>query len=598
MKRNRFIENKNMYENFRQGNSVLSMPTNYFRIRHLSVLLFGVLLLGIASCSDYLDTVPGDKYDDNAIWSSSTLVEGFVYNIYNGIPYPYQWYMSASLVDEAIPYQNDGIITKVVTSTLTPEDQGAFVSNWALCMENWYWKSAYSNIRACNLFLSKIDDTSFTDSSEKQQLIGEVHFLRAYFYYLLMTQYGGVPLIDKVMNVGDSYEVARNTFAETIDFIIADLDAAVADSKLSSQTDKNRATEGAVYALKSRVLLYAASDLHHSTSWQNGYAHPELVGYTTDNQQELYKEAKAAAEKVMNMGTYSLYNAYTDKAVNFQQLFLKMTSDEQIFITTYDKVNIHYYGTDWLAWVCGTPSYGGFALNQVTANLADAFENSDGTTFNITTQASDPFSNRDPRFEATVLHNGSSWYYNNNGTLTATTIDLSEYGADSYYTPYGVTGYYIKKFISITDGDNTYYYGARQPQPYIQIRYAEVLLNYAEACLGIGGSTEEANARSAMNLIRKRAGMPDVTDTGSALLARYRNERRVELAWEGHRLWDVRRWMIGAQGYVNARGMFYDYSTYSEFDYQTRAWNNSHYLIPIPRTEINKDSKLIQNPGY
>jgi starch-binding outer membrane protein, SusD/RagB family len=568
--------------------------------RYIRLLFIGIascLVFGLTSCKDYLDTTLADSYDEVSIWSSSSLVESFVYSIYNGIPYPYQWYMSASLVDEAIPYQTDGIITKVNTSTMTPDDLGAFANNWALCMENWYWKSAYTNIRACNLFFSKIDQTPFAESSEKQQLIGEVHFLRAYFYYLLMTQYGGVPLIDYVFNVGDSYEVARNTFAETVDFIVADLDAAVADSKLSSQTDKTRATEGAVYALKSRVLLYAASDLHHSTSWQNGYAHPELVGYTTDNQKELYQAAKTAAEKVMTLG-YELYNAYTDKAVNFQKLFLQTTSKEQIFITQYDKVNIHFYGTDWIAWVCGAPSYGGFALNQVTANLADAFENADGTTFSMTAQSYDPFSNRDPRFEATLLHNGSSWYYNNNGTLTASTIDLSEYGADSYYTPYGVTGYYIKKFISTTDGENTYYYGARQPQPYIQIRYAEVLLNYAEACLGIGGSTEEANARSAMNLIRERAGMPDVTDTGSALLARYRNERRVELAWEGHRLWDVRRWMIGSEGYANARGLFYDYSSYSEFDYETRAWKNCNYLIPIPRTEINKDSQLIQNPGY
>jgi len=192
-----------------------------------------------------------------------------------------------------------------------------------------------------------------------------------------MTQYGGVPLIDKVMNVGDSYEIPRNTFEETVNFIVADLDAAVANGRLSAQTDKTRATEGADYALKSRVLLYAASDLHHNTTWQNGYAHPELVGYTTDNQKDLYKAAKAAAEKVMTLG-YELYDVNSNKATNFQQLFLQMSSKEQIFITQYDKVNTPYWATDWLAWVCGTPSYGGWGLNQVTANLADAFENADG----------------------------------------------------------------------------------------------------------------------------------------------------------------------------------------------------------------------------
>lgn len=564
------------------------MKSNFNKI---FVTIFFISLFGLSSCSDYLDTVPGDKLDDNVLWSNPKLVEGFVFHIYQGIPYPYQWYMSASLVDEAVPIQNDGIVTKVITSTMTPDDQGVFANNWACAMENWWWKSVYSNIRSCNMFFEKIDKTNFTDDSYKQQLIGEVHFLRGYFYYLLMTQYGGVPLIDRVINIGDSYEIPRNTFEETVNFIVADLDAAVSNGKLSNQTDKTRATEGAAYALKSRVLLYAASDLHHSTTWQNGYDHPELVGYTINNQEDLYKAAKAAAEKVMKLG-YELYNVNSDKAVNFQQLFLQMSSNEQIFITQYDKMNTPYWATDWLAWVCGTPSYGGWGLNQVTANLADAFENADGTKFNIITQSANPYSNRDPRFEGSILHNGSAWFYNSWGYLSPTTIDITN-GPDNNNG--NTTGYYIKKFISVTDGENTWYYGSRQPQPYIQIRYAEVLLNYAEACINLG---DDVDARSAMNLIRERAGMPNVTESGPALLERYRNERKVELAWEGHRLWDVRRWMIGAEGYSNAKGVKVENNKYTEFDFETRAWKNSHYLVPIPRTEINKNSALIQNPGY
>jgi len=578
-------------QNYEQVLSVFNAKNKNDLMKQLFISLSFILFLGFSSCGDYLDTVPGDKLDDNALWLNPSLVEGYVFHIYQGIPYPYQWYMSASLVDEAVPIQNDGVVTKVVTSTMTPDDQGVFANNWAASMENWWWKSAYSNIRSCNMFFEKIDQTKFTDDSYKQQLIGEVHFLRGYFYSLLMTQYGGVPLIDKVMNVGDSYEIPRNTFEETINFIISDFDAAISDGKLSNQTDKTRATEGAVYAMKSRVLLYAASDLHHSTSWQDGYAHPELVGYTTDNKKTLFTAAKAAAAKVMTFG-YNLYDVNPDKAANFQELFLQMSSIEQIFITQYDKVNTPYYATDWVAWVCGTPSYGGWGLNQVTANLADAFENSDGSTFNINAQSANPYSNRDPRFDGTILHNGSSWFYNSWGSLSPTTIDITQ-GPD--YKDGGSTGYYIKKFISNKDNENTWYYGSRQPQPYIQIRYAEVLLNYAEACIGL---REDDNARTALNLIRKRAGMPDINESGAALVTRYRNERRVELAWEGHRLWDVRRWMIGSEGYANARGVKMENNAYTEFDFETRAWKNSHYLIPIPRSEMNKNSALIQNPGY
>ena len=460
-------------------------------------------------------------------------------------------------------------------------------------MDGWWWAYVWRNIRACNLFFDKIEFANNTDADYKEQLKGEVHFLRAYFYYLLLVQYGGVPIIDWVVNIGDDYNIPRNTFEETINFIVSDLDAALTDNRLASQTDKTRATIGAVLALKSRVLLYAASDLYHSNaSWAAGFGHPELLGYSNGNRNELYRKAKEAAEGVMSLG-YSLYESYPDPAENFQQLFLEMSSNEQIFIAFYDKEN-HYWPTDWIAWVYGTPSYGGWALNQVTGNLANAFENRDGTAFNFAAQIENPYANRDPRFYATILHHGSPWYVNSFGTLTPTTIDITtETGAD--YNKGSTTGYYIKKFIS--PAENDYYNGTAQPQPYIQIRYAEVLLNYAEACLGLG---DEANARFALNLIRKRAGMPDIPagESGQALIERYRNERRVELAWENHRFFDVRRWMIPQQAYVDAIGVAFDGMSFTEVVYEHRAWNDSHYLVPINYEEMQKNTALIQNPGY
>jgi hypothetical protein len=202
-------------------------------------------------------------------------------------------------------------------------------------------------------------------------------------------------------------------------------------------------------------------------------------------------------------------------------------------------------------------------------------------------------SGRDPRFEASILHNYSQWYawgYEN-------WIDIaSPWGADYVSLETQGTGYFMKKFISPLEND--WYYGTPQPQPYIQIRYAEVLLNYAEACLALG---EEGLARSAMNEIRSRAGMPDIpaSESGDALLQHYRNERRVELAFEGHRFFDVRRWLIAPEAYVPAKGVAFDYSEYTEIVVDpNRKWNNSHYLIPIQRTEINKNTALTQNPLY
>ncbi len=553
-----------------------------------------IFLLIVPSCTkDFLDTQPGDQYDDATIWENENLAESFLFRIYQGVPYPFQWYVCGALVDEAVPVQNDGVVTRILTSTMTPEEQASFTDNWANCMDNWWWGKVYSNIRACNLFLDKISNANIEDESKRAQMTGEAYFLRGYFYYLLMAQYGGVPIIDHVMNIGDNYNIPRNTFKETIDFIVKDLDEAVSDGKLTNQTDKTRATEGAVLALKSRVLIYAASDLYNNNgSWAPGYSHPELVSYMGGDRNAIYKAAKDAALAVINMSKYSLYKKYPDPSENFQKLFLEMSSAEQIFIYQMDKIKTYYWGTDWIAWIYGTPGYGGWGLDQVTGNLADAFENADGTPFNFEDRKNDPYSDRDPRFYATVLYNGAPWFVNSWGTLSHSNVDIA--GVDGHNSS---TGYYIRKFIS--PGENDYYFGKRQPQPYIHIRYAEVLLNYAEACLGL---KEEDQARDALNQIRQRAGMPDIPDseTGEALLKRYRNERRVEMAWEEQRFFDVRRWMIAPEAYTEATGVRYNTAdnTYSSFVYETHAWNNRAYFIPISFTEIQKNTALIQNPGY
>ncbi|MDR3251039.1 MAG: RagB/SusD family nutrient uptake outer membrane protein, partial [Tannerella sp.] len=339
-------------------------------------------------------------------------------------------------------------------------------------------------------------------------------------------------------------------------------------------------------------------------------SNPELVSYTDDNRQQRWEAVRQAAEAVMNLG-YKLYDVDADRVTNFANIFLK-NSDEQIFITKYDKINFpEYWGTDWVM-IYEPGTFGGYSLNQVTGNLANAFENADGTDFDFAVQSDAPYLNRDPRFYATILSEGTEWKYPdwNYWAMMPYTVHCGRWvnadgatvsiGGD-YYSGGANTGYYIRKFI---DSDVfQYYYGDRQHHPYIQIRYAEVLLNYAEACIALG---REDDARSAINQLRKRAGMPDITDTGEALVGRYRNERRVELAWEQHRFFDVRRWMIASEAYVPAKGVDIIYPVegstdnpvYKETVVEQRAWNVSHYLVPIGRNEMQKNQALIQNPGY
>lgn len=557
-----------------------------------NIVCFLIGLMCISSCKDYLDTFPENQYDGNSFWYNPDLIEAFVKDIYTGVPYPFQWYMSSSLSDESVPYQNDGVIFRVTESTMSPDNKGAFENNWALCMENWYWERLYTHIRACNKFLENSDKAQFSEGV-REGLIGEVYFLRAYFYSLLMMQYGGVIIVDGSVEFGDSYLIPRSSLKETVDFILNDCENAIKDHRLDGQKDKTRATVGAVLALKSRVLTYASGELFNNPSWASSYEHPELISYTDGKRRERLLAAKSVAEEIMGMN-YSLYDVNPDKSQNFYELFLQEHSSEQIFITKYDTKNWPFYGTNFLAWTSGLKSFGGFSLNPITANLADAFENADGTPFNWAAQQNDPYSNRDPRFDASILHDGSNWTRPNTDYWYWEDYKVNFRSGVDAESP---TGYAYKKFISPTENDWAYYWGTFQPYPYMQIRYAEILLNYAEVCIGLGEDTE---ARSALNMIRKRAGMPDISASvsGNELMKRYQNERRVELALEGHRFFDVRRWMIAPDVYKPVSGVKWNGSKFEELVVEKRAWQDSHYLIPISRSETHRNTALVQNPLY
>jgi hypothetical protein len=244
----------------------------------------------------------------------------------------------------------------------------------------------------------------------------------------------------------------------------------------------------------------------------------------------------------------------------------------------------------------------------------------DGTKFSWSNpaQAASPYTNRDPRFYASILYEGAQWRQRPTDSRTADPAGIVQVGF--YKKPDGstipgldtrkspiedwngtYTGYYLKKFIDPAI-DHQY---NKQQLPWRRFRYAEVLLNYAEACIALG---QENEARTYINKIRKRAGMPDIADAGPALVDRYRNERRIELAYEEHRFFDVRRWMIAPSAYTDAKGVSVNGNmaadgtisnrTYSVITSQGRAWNPRFYLLPIKLDEMNRNDKLIQNPLY
>jgi hypothetical protein len=592
------------------------------KIIRINILFLSTILLGLSSCNDdFLNVDPLDKYSDAAVWTDPALVSAYVNNIYLGQYYGYHTLMLSSLCDESMEvwaWETE----RILNSEISPSYVGALAPNfWIIAFRNLSWNSLYRNIRSCNAFFENVVKYEL-EGDEIERLKGEVHYLRGYFYYWLMSMHGGVPLIDKSYTTSDDLLVARNTLAETIDFIVADLDEAA--RILPTSGDKARASKGAALALKSRVLLHAASDLFNSNaSWSSGYANPELVSYIGGDRRARWQAARDAAAAVMNLGVYELYGqtTYTDSqaaADNYANIFLNHGTNEDIMVTYYDYVN-HGSGDFQQPRVgmYNSPNgFHGWGGNTPIGQYIDAYENADGSKFDWNTQKDNPYVGRDPRFYANILYDGAHWRQRPDDVIGSDPDGIVQTGryetATGSYTPGldtrqgpiedwngSYTGYYMRKFI---DPAVNHQYEI-QPYPFRQMRYAEIILNYVEASLELG---DEAEARAKLNQIRERAGMPPISDseTGTVLRDRYRNERRIELCYEGHRFFDIRRWMIAPDVMKPAQGIDirYPYGStqpvYTVTEVQGRAWNNKAYLLPILLDEMNKNELLIQNPGY
>jgi hypothetical protein len=595
--------------------------------RIFSIILGGVMLMQLPSCKKELDILPVDQFSDATVWQDPALIQTFVNNIYSGVPHGFGCIMLASMADESM-YNADFGSSNVTKSLINPSDFSIFDANfWASDLKQYNWSTEYKFVRASNVFFSKIDAAPI-DASTKDNLKGEVHFLRAYLYNNLLSIYGGVPIITKAYGLADTFAVPRNTYEETVKFITDELDQS-ATLLHGKAMDAGRATEGAALALKSRVLLAAASDFANSNgSWAGSYGHNELIGNVGGDRTARWQAAKEAAKKVMDLGTYSLYMpnpASADEATkNYADIFLKQNTSEDIFFKYFTtKVDQNWDGYN--PGLYNNPNgYHGWGSNTPLQQFVDAYEMKDGTKFSWSnsTQALAPYTNRDPRFYATVNYDGAKWRTrpadviaqdpigiintSNKEKWNGTGIDIVP-GLDTRKSPFEdwngtYTGYFLRKFVDPTvDAQFN-----KQVQPWRYIRYTEIVLNYVEACLGLG---QEAEAKTYLNMIRKRAFMPDITETGSALTDRYRNERLIELAYEGQRFFDIRRWLIAAPAYNNALGITIlhklnpDHVTYGTTEYtvksvQDRAWNPRFYLFPLALDEINRNSNLIQNPLY
>jgi hypothetical protein len=590
--------------------------------RYLKIATAAFALLGAAACDNsILDVSPKDQLSDEAVFADPNLAQAFLNDIYNGMGHGLYEMQLASISDESQFIHIRGT-DRVLQSLVTESDLAALGDTRYFA--RFIWDPTYGRIRQANIFLSQIDSTDF-DPATKQEMKGEAYFLRAYFYHNLLRWYGGVPIITKVYGLNEDYEVARNSFKETVDFILANADSAAALLPTVQEGDNlGRASKGAALALKSRVLLYAASDLYNV----NPSGQPE-TGYTSaQDRQALWRAAKDAAKAVMDLGVYGLYKpnpASPEEATqNYHDLFLQKTSEEAIM----NRYFLSKRGDGYHPGLHNGPNgYHNWGGNTPIQNLVDDYRMLDGSKFSWDNpeEAAAPYENRDPRFNASILHDGSQWRERPTDVQAMDPAGVIQTfrelklpdgttvaGLDTRDSPIedwngGYSGYLLKKFID----PNVNAQFTRQEVPWPFFRYAEILLNYAEASIELN---ELQDAVDALNQIRRRAGMPEFSAGmgQAALREEYRNERRIEMAFEEQRFFDVRRWMIAPEVMdVNAYGInIYlegddplDRSTWHDYRYEThsiqdRAWDDKMYFTPISRDELNRNSLLVQNPGY
>ena len=524
-------------------------------MKKLIYILAGIILL--TSCKkDFLDRQPLDEYSESSLWSNAKDAETALTGCYNG------WesadrliYMDCASDNAYNQFPWEGYTALGNMQLLTPTNTGAGM--WS-----------FGTIQRCNWFLANVDITPMDDNL-KARMKGEARFIRAYTYLNAAQLYGDFPLIIKQLTTAEANVVTRTPKAEVMDFVIKELGELSADLPTSySGSDVGRITRGAALALKGRAELFTG---------KNG-------------------EAVSTYQKVMDLGVYTLFPSYQD-------LFrIQNDNNSEIVLDVQYKENDYSNG---ILGVMPSSSYGGWSSIDPTQSLVDAYEMKNGKKTSDAGSgfdANNPYKDRDPRLSATVVYPGMFYegkYYNS--------IDKS---SSDYYAENNnsKTGYIVKKYTSnLSDFSDMWNTGLNMPV----IRYAEVLLGYAEA--KIEANQIDASVYKAINDVRQRAGMPvldqSVYNNQISLRSAVRNERRVELAMEGLRWFDVQRWKIAEQvmngqvygarlGKVNESNGALTLSS-ERIQVEKRVFDPAvNYLWPVPQKERDINKTLNQNSGY
>lgn len=580
-------------------------------IKYISLI---VALFSVMSCAD-LDLEPTDAISETSVWKDLNLIELYVNNRYTELPHGFILYAGGlrlpGITDEAYHMHEAHHLDKFTQGGLTSGSLNMYFFSG-------FWLEAYTAIRNNNIYLEKI--AGFTGSEEEKlrikTLTAEVRFLRAYFYTELISRYGGVPLVEKTFELNKSFDVQRATFDECVQFIVKELDLAIADlPNKSDSMGKNfgRITKGAAMGLKIRTLLFNASPL-----------------FNTTNDQTKWKPVADACEELFNTNQYTLSSDYKGLFLNANDsevIFFKQFMDQFGPNNSIDILSDFYYHPDYAGghrideWRFPNGD-GGWVSENPRQEFIDEYETITGKipVIGYTGSANNlqprlnpalspgeyspakPYANRDPRFDFAVYHDESNFkgrqleFWSKGQDSRDPSVTNSGNGSK--------LGYGIRK--SLDESWSTESKTAGSKQPWIYMRLSEFYLTYAEAQYHLGNFPKTVDY---VNRIRSRTGvnMPPINSSGD-LLAKIKHERKIELAFEGNRWYDARRWkdaqkdfakdIIGVEVIRNATTKVKTYRYfYFEGGTGKRSFPENHYLWPIPIEEIRK-SNLVQNPEY
>ncbi|SEA22951.1 Starch-binding associating with outer membrane [Chitinophaga terrae (ex Kim and Jung 2007)] len=556
------------------------------------------LLMGVACTKDY-EKVPLENITIDYVFdkddSLGTNASKYLNSLYSTLPVGFNR-IDGDLLDAAT---DNAISSLPGTSEVQKLATGAYTSLVAIKNEM-QWGSYYNVIRRASLFANNVGvvpvkETLSNGLSVKYVWKSEARFLRAFAYFELLKRYGGIPLMgDKVRELGDDVQIPRSSFADCVKYIVSECDA-IKDSIRTNpienpELNSHRATRGAAMALKARVLLYAASPLFNGGNIDNGN---NLTGYT-DFQKERWKLAADAARELINSNAFSLLPTYTN-------VFTTQNNSEVIFFRQGDN-NTDVESTNGPVGIASAQAFG---RTSPTQELVDAYPMSNGKQISEAGSGYDalnPYANRDPRLRYNILYNGATWL---NTSLETFEGGINKPGGAVQQTK---TSYYMRKFMGNFESGTQY---SSTSHDWIYFRYAEVLLNFAEAQNEYNGPDDEVY--QAIIALRKRAGVEAGDDglyglkagmTQDEMRNIIRNERRIELAFEEHRFWDIRRWKI-AEKVMNQPlngmliikiGSSLTYNVTPVFTPKFKA--PAMYLFPIPYDEVVKNDNMVQNPGW